>query len=388
MSTSRSRILNTGVRGFTLIELLVVIAIIAVLIALLLPAVQQAREAARRSQCKNNLKQIGLALHNYESTHGCFPPGTVWDQPDDDAQYGRRPNVAWTLLIAPFLEMAPIYNLIQPGVGSYGTGDDQSSLGRALQDIDKRNALEKPVPVFRCPSDIGAERNPQYPVFQTDSPITRVEFPMCNYVANNGAGKLWPTIGSIPASGQVGNTNRWNNGMFGAIGRGAHLTRSTHVMPNRGGLCVRIRDVSDGLSNTVAVGERAYEHRGVVYGASNAWCQKGSHWWACTNVTNLPTTPPGDTGGNTTVGLMTVLGGGDNVMNPPEAINTDCQRIGRHSFASTHDGGVQFVMGDGSVRFISENIDASRATSNFAVANFRVYSRILGIDEGLATGEF
>src|ERR1700676_3675353 len=89
-------------RGFTLIELLVVIAIIAVLIALLLPAVQAAREAARRAQCVNNLKQIGLAMHNYHSTYDCFPPAVTADDQG-------RPLLSWRVLILPYLEEAPLY---------------------------------------------------------------------------------------------------------------------------------------------------------------------------------------------------------------------------------------------------------------------------------------
>ncbi len=90
-------------RGFTLIELLVVIAIIAILISLLLPAVQQAREAARRSQCRNNMKQIGLAMHNYESTHGVFPSGRL-ERPGDTKW------VSWGVMILPYVDQAPLYN--------------------------------------------------------------------------------------------------------------------------------------------------------------------------------------------------------------------------------------------------------------------------------------
>jgi prepilin-type N-terminal cleavage/methylation domain-containing protein len=94
-------------RGFTLIELLVVIAIIAVLIVLLLPAVQQAREAARRSSCKNNLKQIGLALHNYHETQGVFPPGYI--TADVTAPQNASPGFAWSLMLLPFLDQSPLY---------------------------------------------------------------------------------------------------------------------------------------------------------------------------------------------------------------------------------------------------------------------------------------
>src|SRR3546814_780854 len=97
-------------KGFTLIELLVVIAIIAVLVALLLPAVQQAREAARRSQCKNNLKQIGLALHNYHDTHRVFPPGQMSWFGSDLFPLNAGARISWMQQILPFIDQAPLYN--------------------------------------------------------------------------------------------------------------------------------------------------------------------------------------------------------------------------------------------------------------------------------------
>jgi len=124
-------------RGFTLIELLVVIAIIAILIALLLPAVQQAREAARRTQCRNNLLQIGLALQNYEGAHECLPPGVVNETgPIQNVKQGY--HVGWALLILPFMEENNIYHHWDFSVGVY---DDKNSAPR-----------EQFIPVFHCPS--------------------------------------------------------------------------------------------------------------------------------------------------------------------------------------------------------------------------------------------
>jgi hypothetical protein len=120
------------------------------------------------------------------------------------------------------------------------------------------------------------------------------------------------------------------------------------------------------------------------------WGQKGSHWWACTNISGLPPAPEstGRPDLNSTVGLMTALASGDRVMNPPDAVNTDCNKYARHAFSSAHTGGVHFVLGDGSVRFVSENIDASTGTATQPVANYRTYARLLGVNDGLPLGEF
>jgi prepilin-type N-terminal cleavage/methylation domain-containing protein len=128
--------------GFTLIELLVVIAIIAVLIALLLPAVQSAREAARRISCTNNLKQMGLGLHNYESTNGCFPMCTVLQYPSLTA---TKPSFqsSWSVMarIAPFMEMGPLYNAI--------------NFSLTYSDPPNTTVSNTPIGFFFCPSDPG-----------------------------------------------------------------------------------------------------------------------------------------------------------------------------------------------------------------------------------------
>src|SRR5690606_1821609 len=137
-------------RGFTLIELLVVIAIIAVLIALLLPAVQQAREAARRSQCQNNLKQLGLALHNYHDTYARFPSAVFWTDVDGDGQADRdEGHWAWGAAILPFIEQGNLADRMQPGTL---TPTQVHALDPSL--------LKTPLAVFQCPSDDGGVNSP------------------------------------------------------------------------------------------------------------------------------------------------------------------------------------------------------------------------------------
>ena len=138
------RLNERRVRGFTLIELLVVIAIIAILIALLLPAVQQAREAARRTQCKNNMKQLGLALHNYHDVYGSMAPGIVVDitNPGAAPTVGSNdPAWGWQALILPFIDQAPLFNTLNPGTVKLKT---------AL--VSNRQELQAPRAAFRCSS--------------------------------------------------------------------------------------------------------------------------------------------------------------------------------------------------------------------------------------------
>ncbi len=191
-------------RGFTLIELLVVIAIIAILIALLLPAVQQAREAARRSTCKNNLKQIGLALHNYHDTHRVFPPGSI-------SQHG------WlsTTFILPFIDQAPLYQAIKP--------NGPIVLTNAIILARVRTVL----PAYLCPSsaDPDASKNSSAQVR-----VAGIQYPigLSNYLAIDGNGDLRCNYGLSSF-----------NGIF-------YQNSKT-----------KIRDITDGTSNTVMFTERS-----------------------------------------------------------------------------------------------------------------------------------
>src|SRR6516165_4833298 len=145
------------VRGFTLIELLVVIAIIAVLVALLLPAVQQAREAGRRAQCKNNLKQFGIALHNYNDTYGTFPcrrygttgTFTLSSAPCATNRCHNSGRISTFIALLPYIDQAPMYNQIQVGDAANAPGGPRGDQSWAVWNT--------PPPILRCPSDPGPE---------------------------------------------------------------------------------------------------------------------------------------------------------------------------------------------------------------------------------------
>jgi prepilin-type N-terminal cleavage/methylation domain-containing protein len=199
-------------RGFTLIEVLVTIAIISLLIALLLPAVQQARETARRAQCKNHLKQIGLALHNYHDTVLRIPPVVIMAN-----RWG------WSTMILPYLDQSPLYGALSSAAGRDSV--DQSAMGFSayVGSFPVPNALSAPLAVFRCPSDSGkntADLVAANPLFPGVKPYGR-----SNYAAVGGS----DVVGS--------------NGAFALQANGS--------IP-----CRQFRDFTDGLSHTFFVGER------------------------------------------------------------------------------------------------------------------------------------
>ena len=192
--------------AFTLIELLVVIAIIAILIGLLLPAVQKVREAAARSQCQNNLKQIALAALNYESTMQQFPTGCAYNASTDGTSPGN-PAWGWIALLLPYVEATAAYSVINP---------TQQTLAQALAVSAAETAMQAKLPIFRCPSDTGSITN------TAGEPLAR-----SNYPGVIGTTVIW----------QTSPTSVWN-GMFGL------------------GKPLAMKDVSDGTSNTMLVGER------------------------------------------------------------------------------------------------------------------------------------
>ena len=283
-------------RGFTLIELLVVIAIIAVLIALLLPAVQQAREAARRTQCKNNLKQIGLALHNYHDQFRTFPPGYI----SVDAATGQMTpldggsGAGWALLILPQIDQSALYN--------------KFNLNLRIADPVNAPLIKIPLTAFLCPSDPAPTQTWMLTADGNPSQVL-AELATANYVAAFGSVSLDDCenpIGTAPvtAAGQC-------------VGNGAVFHNSR----------VKMRDFTDGTSHTVLVGERK--------------TRAADDWWS---------TWAGMVAGGEEAGQR-ILGSMDHTPNHPAAHFDD--------FSSPHVGGTQFLMADGHVRFMSENIDAA-----------------------------
>jgi prepilin-type N-terminal cleavage/methylation domain-containing protein/prepilin-type processing-associated H-X9-DG protein len=328
-------------RGFTLIELLVVIAIIAVLIALLLPAVQQAREAARRTQCKNNLKQIGLALYNYHDTYTVFPPGYVDRNgnpnltPDNDL----GPSWGWTAFLLPGMDQAPLYNQINFNLG-VGLGTNASPSRVSLK-------------ALLCPSDSAQQTFSVYDNATQSMILTTVA--SSNYVGCNGWIECFSGAGGNP---QPGSAADGLTGGFGQAGVGIFFRNSKNNTAN----------VTDGLSNTVFVGERSSNHApstwtgAVTGGAAPAWMAGQAPY----------SPPPGPAYDNADWGECLIFAH----CNATHLPNVDFPLFDPDVFYSRHVGGCQFLMGDGSVRFISSYVDG------------KTYQNLATIAGGEAPGDY
>lgn len=320
-------LLKTRNRGFTLIELLVVIAIIAVLIALLLPAVQQAREAARRSQCKNNLKQIGLAFHNYHDTYRMFPYGTFLSSMFN---YGT-----WGVAILPYLDQAPLYS---KWISEVPAIEGAQLLGYAAADVNQNLAvIETVLPAYQCPSAVGASK------FRYEIPAEAMGggVPPFNIAWTAGRSDYSPASGinsgflniAYPVAGTAPSERKGALFMIGQDSSPAPLTSLSRI--------------TDGSSNTILVGERLgggdiYAKRKVDSAVSTArGGANGGGWGDLLNGENW-------VGGSNYSGDDSA--GGACVINCTNARNA--------GFYSFHEGGAHFLLCDGSVRFISENIGA------------------------------
>lgn len=299
---------NSRSMGFTLIELLVVIAIIAVLIALLLPAVQQAREAARRTQCRNNLHQLGLGLHNYHDAHNTFPQGANWWVGICGPPYVQGAvGWGWQVYILPYVDQANIYNQINFSAPNYAS-------------VGAREAPGNPVAIYSCPSD------PQHMAWidccsgWSNGPDPRADFRYTSYTGIADSRNHH----CIDITGVDDKWIRFDgNGMF--------YNASS----------IAIRDVLDGTSNTLAVGE--------ITGTGNPQDFFG-RFWVTANVadTNRGINGPGSVPGGRDMDLDPFDGDGGN---RHTELYTE---VGLSSF---HEGGINVLMADGSAHFLSENID-------------------------------
>ena len=348
--------------AFTLIELLVVIAIIAILVALLLPAVQSAREAARRSQCKNNLKQLGLAMHNYHDVHGVFPHQqgrwTNTGGPNDRGEY------SWLCFALPFMDQEALYHQIDFELR--GGNRNHNCLGQ------NQAVFQLGIGGFHCPSNdldivrfvrIGGYRWANSNVNGRNSSVQMggtTDYVGClghiwggwkDCGAVPDALVTYPTTGNPPIMGRRGSNpgTPWING------------ERANEQPNVNGIfnysgSRRIAEITDGTSNTVAVFEQM-------------------HWRG---------------GNNTTVGFdyrasqygswMSPNAAVHNLRNPINNLNQAWMQgqndLRCESPSSRHPGGVHALIGDGTVRFLNENIDHNTRYA-IAVRN-----------DGLDTGEF
>jgi prepilin-type N-terminal cleavage/methylation domain-containing protein/prepilin-type processing-associated H-X9-DG protein len=289
-------------RAFTLIELLVVIAIIGVLIALLLPAVQKVREAANRMKCANNLKQIALALDNYEGSHGSYPPGRRGCDGITSGPCASIPTSGTTadrcgasgfVFILPFLEAQSLYNQFNQADLPWGTYS--VTWGTAANNAAALAARPK---YYVCPTD---PAQPQLTLTWNGVTTTAA---IGSYAFVHG------TMG--PSSGISDTLKLYNTGMFNYF------------------ICQKRSGMSDGSSNTMLVGETM---DGDDSKSQNFWTQGGRHESSLRNTENPMNTPPGT--GITTSPYGIPLNG---------------------AFASKHPGGVQFAFGDGHVSFVSETI--------------------------------
>lgn len=316
-------------RGFTLIELLVVIAIIAILVSLLLPAVQQAREAARRTQCKNNLKQLGLAVHNHHDIYNRFPIGGYLPGEADNAAGGPDNLTTWQHQhmgvlpqILPQIEQKNLYEIIDIWKG-VDLRPDTASAGPWLPETswwgsaETRRAAASKVPGFLCPSDPNLGVNQAvsyrcYPAGTNSGTMTVSYFAAVNYGVST----------YMPIAGGLGHLdNGWGH-WKGTFASGRKKTR--------------FRDITDGTSNTLMFGEYT--------GGKNFLAS----WIGSTAF-------PVAWGFN---------------QDPPE------QSTAWWKLDSFHTGIVQFTLDDGSVRSISENIDN------------RLYRQLAGMSDGEVIGEF
>lgn len=355
-------------RAFTLVELLVVIAIIGVMVGLLLPAVQAAREAARRMSCSNNLKQIGLAIHNYHDTAKRLPSSGFQHTPtaQEPATWTSSSKGSQLAKLLPYIEQLALYEsipfggarlpLLDPGQPAgnsewqaYVLSNGPGSFAFNGQQVER--TWHVVVPTYLCPSD---------------GFMDRWQWSDGNNAGHRALSNYAPSIGPQAMPSQGGSCNLFPGNLFGD-GPNGHANSAgsagTSGMWGRGEWYPRFTDVTDGLSNTIAMGE-------VIPSKSdhqwNGWMHFNSLWTATTAPINFPIVGIGEAGWNAAVnprGLDNNNGLGCNGWRNWQT---------SQGFKSAHKGGANFVFGDASVAFLSESID------------YRIYNALGGRKDGIA----
>ena len=286
-------------RGFTLIELLVVIGVITILLTLLTPAVQRSRDAARLAQCKNNMKQLGLAFHNYHDTFKTFPPGWTQHHP----RPGPETRFGWSVFVLPFAEQAPLYERLD-----FGT-----------QRAEPLSLFQTLIPAYRCPEDPSDDINTQRGEFGTLTYSVNFGPVAPPRLIENGLAEFWP--GQLP-------TPLKTNGL-------AYLNSK-----------IGVRDILDGTSNTFLIGERS------AIGSAAIWMGVRGNEFEADQVTDCA---------------------------PGHGINKS-----EAGFSSRHIGGAHFLICDGTVRFVNEQIPSGPGT----MQQMPLYQRLSGRADGLTVSDF
>ncbi len=335
-----------SVRGFTLIELLVVIAIIAILVALLLPAVQQAREAARRTQCKNNLKQWGLALHNYHDTYNVFPAALNGSgRLNSTAVYTathRVQNTPGFVMLLPYIEQSAAYaqcdfNQTFSLSNPYGmpiAGNTALNPNVAITSMA--------LPALQCPSHPQSNEVSSSGITSQSDFYSRENARRASYAFSTGS----MTDYSAPYTAYSGDIRQ---GAFG----------------NSGG--AKLRDLTDGTTNVILIGEAWGGGRYKTSASFGPWGLNGTH--TCCHLY----TPSGS---STVLDATTIAAYVPDFKINAAYQNDSLKRQYAWGYGSGHTGGMQVVLGDGSVKFLSENLDAL------------TFWRLTYIHDGAVVGEF
>jgi len=330
--------------GLTIVELLVVMAIIGVLVALLLPAVQQSRESARRIACQNNLKQIGVAALAYHDTHKVLSPGYIGENPDPTDGQGW----GWAALQLPFIEQSVLHNELLVL---------EDRLSQAVNSLRRRPYLPRVLPTFLCPSDESGDRG--------HDNRTLTGFPVPSSPQGSAPGTAYFHPGHAPGSG----VTLAKSNYVASFGDGWDSTTQPWLIDRLRGNgvfgCnskVRLRDIRDGTSNSLLAGERSWDGYAAVWVGVDQWNECATY------------------------GISMVLGTVFYKMNlPPEPYALSCDGKGSAGFGSRHVNGSQFVMCDGSVHFISEQIDFQNSANTDLLG---IYQRLGQKEDGGTLGAF